>query len=134
MATVLREVLGNLELKYPPGAPGLTMPVTSFYAQQAANRPNSLLLAVAVTGLLGLLGFGIGVGLTGYVQGGVGVTVFALGLGTVMSLGSYFAGDALVLGVSGARQVDESSAPQLLNVVRELSLAAGLPKIGRAHV
>lgn len=105
----------------------------SFYAQQAANRRNSLLLAVAATALLGLLGFAIGYGTTGYAEGGVGVTLLALGLGTVMSLGSYFAGDAIVLRVSGAQQVDEKTAPQLLNVVRELSLAAGLP-MPRVHV
>jgi len=32
-----------------------------------------------------------------------------------------------VLAVSGARQVDETAAPQLLNVVRELAIAANVP-------
>jgi heat shock protein HtpX len=45
----------------------------------------------------------------------------------VMSAGSYFAGDKLVLAASGAREATEQAAPQLLNVVRELSLAAGTP-------
>ena len=36
-------------------------------------------------------------------------------------------GDKLVLAASKAREVDETTAPQLVNVVRELSLAAGIP-------
>ena len=32
-----------------------------------------------------------------------------------------------MLAVSGARQVDETQAPQLLNVVREISIAANVP-------
>ena len=42
-------------------------------------------------------------------------------------LGTYFAGDKLVLAVSGAKPVDETSAPQLMNVVREMAIAANLP-------
>jgi heat shock protein HtpX len=103
------------------------MAVASFYAQKAANQRNSLLLAAAVTVVLAALGFSIGYALTGYPEGGIGATALAIGVGVVLSLGTYFAGDSLVLGVSGARQVDEQTAPQLLNVVRELSLAAGVP-------
>jgi heat shock protein HtpX len=40
---------------------------------------------------------------------------------------SYFAGDSIVLSASGARQVDEVSAPQLLNVMREMAISANLP-------
>ena len=43
------------------------------------------------------------------------------------SLGSYFGGDSLVLAASHAQEVDDQSAPQLFNVVAELTLAAGLP-------
>ena len=48
-------------------------------------------------------------------------------LGRLAGLGTYFAGDSLVLAVSGARQVDETAAPQLMNVVREISIAANVP-------
>jgi heat shock protein HtpX len=99
----------------------------SFYQQVSANRRNSFLLALSVIAILAALGFAIGYGTTGEVAGGVGVTTFATGLGTVMSLGSYFAGDKLVLGVSGAAEVSQASAPQLMNVVREMAMSAGLP-------
>ncbi len=103
------------------------MAISTFQNQTAANRRNSILLAAIVIALLGLLGYAIGFGTTGAPEGGVGTTLGALGLGTLISLGSYFAGDKMILAASGARQVDERSAPQLMNVVRELSLAANIP-------
>ena len=42
-------------------------------------------------------------------------------------MATYFGGDKLVLTVSGAKPVDEASAPQLLNVVREMAIAANVP-------
>jgi len=99
----------------------------TFYEQEAVNRRESVLLVVAVMALLAALGFAIGYGTSGAVAGGVAVTGGALALGTVLSLGSYFGGDKLVLGSSGAKEVDAQSAPQLINVVQEMSLAAGVP-------
>jgi heat shock protein HtpX len=104
----------------------MTMRAT-FAAQQAINRRNSILLVAAVTLLLAVLGFAIGYGTTGYVEGAFGVTTFAIVLSMLLSVGSYFAGDKLVLAASGAREVSEANAPQLMNVVREMSIAAGTP-------
>ncbi len=100
---------------------------TSFFAQQAANRRNSVLLVLVVTALLAALGFTIGFGTTGVPEGGLYVTVGAVILALLMSAGSYFAGDKLVLASSGAREVSQQDAPQLMNVVQELSLASGTP-------
>lgn len=99
----------------------------SFYAQQAANRRESIVLAGLVVLLLGLLGFVIGYALTGDPAGSVVTTAVAIGVGTLASLGSYFAGDRLVLAASAAKEVSEQSAPQLTNVVREIAIAAGVP-------
>jgi heat shock protein HtpX len=100
---------------------------STFAAQQSDNRRNSLLLIVLVTLILAALGFAIGYGTTGAVEGAFGVTTGAIVLAMLLSVGSYFAGDQLVLATSGAREVSEQSAPQLMNVVREMSLAAGVP-------
>ena len=99
----------------------------TFYAQQSANRRNSVILALAVVVLLGILGFAIGYALTGDPAGAVGTTIVALVVGILMSIGSYFAGDKLVLAASGAKPVDETTAPQLMNVVREMTIAANVP-------
>jgi len=99
----------------------------SFYTQIAANRRNSFLLALVVIALFGALGFSIGYAVAGSPSGAVAVMLIALAIGGLLSAGSYFGGDSLVLSVSGAKEVDETSAPQLLNVVREMSIAANLP-------
>ena len=99
----------------------------TFAAQQSINQRNSLLLVGLVTLLLAGLGFAIGYGTTGAVEGAIGVTTGAIVLAMVLSVGSYFAGDQLVLATSGAREVSQQSAPQLMNVVQEMSLAAGVP-------
>ena len=103
------------------------MAETSFYQQIAANRRNSFLMAAFVVAILCLLGFTIGWGVFGSPTAGIGTTGVALVLGSLAGLGTYFAGDSLVLTVSGAREVDDTSAPQLMNVVRELAIAANVP-------
>jgi len=106
---------------------------STFYDQIAANRRNSVLLALFVVLLLGALGFSIGYAITGDPLGAIGATGIAVALGVVMSLGSYFAGDQLVLAASGAKLVDEAAAPQLMNVVREMAIAANIP-MPKVHV
>jgi heat shock protein HtpX len=100
---------------------------TSFYDQIAANRRNSFLMAVFVVAVLGVLGFAIGYAVFGSPAGGVGTTVVALALGGLSGVGTYFAGDSLVLTASAAREVSQEQAPQLFNVVREMSVAANVP-------
>ena len=106
---------------------------STFYDQMAANRRNAFLLALLVVVILAALGFSIGYAVTGEPTGGVATTVLAAGVGLVMSLGSYYAGDRLVLSASGAREVDAVSAPQLMNVVREMAIAANIP-MPRVHL
>jgi len=100
---------------------------STFYDQIAANRRNSFLMAGLVVVLRGLLGFAIGFAVFGSAAGGVATTAFAVVLGALAGVGTYFAGDSLVLTVSGAHEVDESRAPQLMNVVREMAIAANVP-------
>jgi heat shock protein HtpX len=99
----------------------------SFYSQISANKRQSFLLAAFVILVFAALGFSIGYAITGSAAGAAGVTAFALGLGALTGVGSYFSGDKLVLAVSQARPVDATSAPQLMNVVQEMALAANVP-------
>ncbi|HEX5239481.1 MAG TPA: zinc metalloprotease HtpX [Candidatus Limnocylindrales bacterium] len=100
---------------------------TTFYDQEATNRRESVLLVLVVLAILALFGFAIGYGTSGYLESGIAVTLGALVLGALVSVGSYFGGDQLVLASSGAKEVDPQSAPQLMNVVQEMALAAGVP-------
>jgi heat shock protein HtpX len=99
----------------------------SFYDQIAANRRNSFLMAALVVALLALLGFAIGYAIFGSLGGGVLTTAAAIGFGALAGVGTYVAGDSLVLAVSGARELQEPDAPQLFNVVREMTIAANVP-------
>jgi heat shock protein HtpX len=110
-----------------PPAPVFTQPVQNFYQQIAANRRQSLFLVFILTALLAVFGFVIGFALSGRWQGGVVALVIAILISAALSSFSYFSGDSLVLSVSGAREVDLNTAPQLLNVIQELAIAADIP-------
>jgi heat shock protein HtpX len=99
----------------------------TFYNQIADNRRQSVLLALIVVLLFGALGFSIGFAVTGDPAGAGVAMAIALGIGTFLAIGSYFGGDSLVLSVSGAKEVDPASAPQLMNVVQEMAIAANIP-------
>jgi heat shock protein HtpX len=100
---------------------------TTFYREIARNRRNSWLLVGIVALVLAALGAAIGYA-TGFGWGGV---VVALVVAGVLSVGSYFGGDKLVLVSSGAHEVPIAGPPdeykQLANVVTEMSIAGGLP-------
>jgi heat shock protein HtpX len=99
----------------------------SFYSQASANRRNSFLLVLVIVALLSVLGLAIGYGTTGVPEGAIGwLGVFGI-IAIVSSLVGYYSGDRVVLAASKARPATEAEAPQLLNVVRELTLSAGIP-------
>jgi heat shock protein HtpX len=106
---------------------------STFYREIGRNRRNSWLLVIAVALVLAALGAAIG-----YASGfGIWGVVIALVVAGLMSIGSYFGGDALVLLSSGAKEVPLANPPdeyqQLINVVTEMSLAGGQP-MPRVHV
>jgi heat shock protein HtpX len=103
------------------------VPATSFRSQISANKRNSFFLVLLVLWILIVLGASIGFLLTGDLYGVLGATAFALLLGGAMAAGSFYGGDSLVLAASQAREVDDQTQPQLMNVVREMTLAAGIP-------
>jgi heat shock protein HtpX len=100
---------------------------TTFFAQAAANRRNSFLLAAFVVAVLGLLGFTVGYAIVGDPAGGLAATGAAVLFGGLSAVGTYLAGDKLVLAASGAKPVDAQTAPQLMNVVQEMAIAANVP-------
>jgi len=99
----------------------------TFYAQIAANKRQSVLLALIVAALLGLLAFAIGYGVTGSSAASVPIFAGVVILSLLLAVGTLYAGDGLVLAASQAHEVGEGDAPQLINVVRELAIAAGVP-------
>ena len=105
-------------------APGVQI----FYQQIAANRRRSVLLVFVIMALLAVFGFVIGFAVGGNWQGGRrGDRDRGCHRPVADSVISYFAGDSIVLAGSGAREVNEQIAPQLMNIVREMAIAANVP-------
>jgi len=111
----------------------------NLYEQQRANRRKTWLIMLVFVALLFLLGLGFD---TFYLGGGAGYvpvgSLFALGVGSISALVSYFAGDRAVLAATGAQPIETVAAAateadrlklrQLENVVDEMSIASGLPR------
>ena len=66
-------------------------------------------------------------GVVGGMIGGQSGMLLALLFGGAMNVFSYWFSDTMVLKMYNAREVDESSAPQFYNMVRDLAQRAGLP-------
>jgi heat shock protein HtpX len=82
------------------------------------NQLKTVILLAALSGLLVVLG--------GYLGGKNGATL-ALVIALVMNFGSYWFSDKIVLSMYHAQEVTESEAPDLYNLIRELTRNAGLP-------
>ena len=94
------------------------------YEQIAANKRKTFLLLAGAVAFTGLIGYAIGV----YWGTGPAGLLIALAVAGVLSIGSYFGGDKLVLASTRAREVTPEEQPRLHNIVEGISIAAGLPK------
>jgi heat shock protein HtpX len=63
----------------------------------------------------------------GFLIGGSSTALLFLGMAALMNMGAYFFSDKLALKMSGAKPIDESEAPRLYQIMRELTTRAGLP-------
>jgi len=63
----------------------------------------------------------------GFAIGGSQTALLFLFFAALLNLGSYFFSDRIALAMSGAKPIDESEAPRLYQIVRELTTRAGLP-------
>ena len=106
------------------------------WEQQARNRRNTVLVIVAFTLLLLVLGVGGGFFLWNRLQndeGGVRFfpigTMIAVGIALIQSLSAYYWGASGVLASTRARLADPSKPEEqvLINVVQEMRLASGIP-------
>jgi heat shock protein HtpX len=76
------------------------------------------ILLASLTGLLVVIGALIG---------GPQTALLFLGIGLVINLGAYWFSDKLALTMSRAKPLEESEAPRLYQIVRELTTRADLP-------
>src|SRR5262249_42205629 len=97
------------------------MATTDFVAAQKANRRNTLLLLIVLTGVAAVTGYVIGWALEGeatdsvplWSRAGLVIAALLAAVSVIWSLISLVAGDKLVLTMAGAREIAKSDAPQL---------------------
>jgi heat shock protein HtpX len=63
----------------------------------------------------------------GFLIGGSSTALLFLGMAALMNMGAYFFSDKLALKMSRAKPIDESEAPRLYQIMRELTTRASLP-------
>jgi len=106
--------------------------MVNMWEQIRSNRRRTVVLVVLIALLLFVLGFVAAEALQPG-AGFIGLAV-AMAIWIVMSLVAYFKGDNILLAVSGAREIQHSDHPRLFNVVEEMAIAAGLPKVPRVYI
>ena len=97
--------------------------MVNFYEQINRNKARTGVVMVVFVAFVVVVGWLIGEW-AGY---GVGLVPLALTFSSFSALGSYFVGDKLVLGLSGARPALKEEYFDYYTVVENLSLAAGTP-------
>jgi heat shock protein HtpX len=100
------------------------------WQQIRSNQTRSVVLVAALGILLLLIGFGLG-----YAFGnGIAGLVIALVIWAIMNLIAYFQGDSILLSMSRAIKISPDDHPRLYNVVEEMKIASGLPKMPDVYI
>jgi heat shock protein HtpX len=99
----------------------------TFYAQAAANRRNSLLLLVTLVGVVAATAEIIAITLTRDPIPTLWAAAVAVVVGLAAAAGADRFGAGIILDASGARTADPKRDAELVDVVRELSIAANIP-------
>jgi heat shock protein HtpX len=98
--------------------------LSNFKAQQQSNRRKTFLLLGVMGSLTAFVIFAFALYL-GYTS--VGIIPIAVGISLISVWGSFYNSDKIVLSMTGAKVIDHDTAPQLFNLVHEITIASGLP-------
>ncbi len=100
-----------------------TVPVLPFNEAAATNVRNSRMLFLLLFAVFTALGWVLG---KAYGSAGTGLAL-ALILYAILASVAYYNGSSIILSLHGAREADPKRHRQLLNVIEEMTIAAGLP-------
>jgi heat shock protein HtpX len=98
--------------------------LSNFRAQQQSNQRKTFLLLGVMGSLTAFVIYAFALYL-GYAS--IGVIPIAVGISVIGVWGSYYSSDKIVLSMTGAKVIDHDTAPQLFNLVHEITIASGLP-------
>ena len=99
--------------------------------QIRSNRIRSAILVISMALLLLVLGWVLGEVFVGY---GVFGLVLAGIIWIIMTLVAYYAASDIFLSVSRAHKISKKDHPRLFNVVEEMQIASGLPKMPDIYI
>lgn len=103
------------------------------WEQIRANRRRSLLLIGGMLIVLLAMGYAGGELLLGYGGGPLGLLV-AFGLWLVQMLVYWVAAESIMLNSVDARELSFEDSPRLFNIVEEIKIASGLPKMPKLYL
>ena len=89
------------------------------------------MLVIGMGVILLLLGYALGLY---FLESPTAGMILALIVWGVMNLVAYFQGDSILLSVSGARKIEKKDHPRLYNIVEEMQIAAGLPRMPDVYI
>ena len=101
------------------------------WEQIRSNQIRSMILVVALGLLLLVLGYAIG---WAFMNNGIAGLIIALIIWFFMNLFAYLQGGSMVLAISGARKIGPDDHPRLWNVVEEMKISSGLPKMPDVYI
>lgn len=101
------------------------------WEQIRSNRTRSVVLVAVMGAFLLLLGWLLGYAIAANGIAGLVVALIIFGL---LNLVAYFQGDSILLSVAGARKIRREDHPRLWNVVEEMQIASGLPKMPDVYI
>jgi len=101
------------------------------WEQIRANQRRSAFIVVFMGGLLVAVGYFLGLYFFDSPLGGI---VLAIVVWAVMYLVAFSRGDSILLGLANARKVRKEDFPRLYNIVEEMTIASGLPKMPEVYV
>ena len=100
--------------------------------EQIRNNKIKSMWLIAGLGAL-LLGFGYVLGYFIFDSGVAGIVVASI-VWLIMNLIAFAQGDQIFLSMSKARKIEKKDHPQLYNIVEEMTIASGLPKVPDVYI
>lgn len=102
------------------------------WEQIRSNKRRAAGLVIVMAALLFVSGYAIGEVLApGFGPAGL---VMAFIIWIILTLTSYFGGDSIFLAVSGAKRIKPADHPVLYNIVEEMKIASGLPRVPDVYI
>ena len=101
------------------------------WEQISANRWRSVVLTAGMALILLLIGYALGYF---FFDNAIIGLIIALIVWGILALLAFYQGDSILLGLSGARKIGRDDNPRLYNIVEEMKIASGLPKMPNIYI